>query len=74
MPETGKWVRFEIPLSELTPRSSSGKITGWAFDQDGGKVEWRKAGIRIAQTNPTSELLGDILWALATSPEFQYIR
>ncbi len=74
LPKVGNWVRFAIPLSELTPHSSSGKITGWAFDQDGGKVEWRKAGIRIAQTNPTSELLGDILWALTTSPEFQYIR
>jgi len=73
-PETGKWLRFEIPLSELTPRASSGKITGWAFDQTGGKAEWRKAGIRIAQTNPTAELLGDILWALTASPEFQYIH
>ena len=74
LPEAGKWVRLEIPLSKLTPRSSSGKITGWAFDQDGGKVEWQKAGIRIVPTNPTSDLLGDILWALTTSPEFQYIR
>ncbi len=74
LPETGKWVRFEIPLSKLTARAASGKITGWAFDQNGGKVQWRKAGIRIVPTNPTSELLGDILWALTASPEFQYIR
>jgi hypothetical protein len=74
LPEPGKWVRFEIPLSELTPRSASGKITGWVFDQKGGKIEWRKAGIRIAPTNPNTEMLGDILWALTSSPEFQYIR
>ncbi len=74
LPETGKWVRFAIPLSELTLRSTSGAITGWAFDQDGGKVEWGKAGIIIAPTNPATELRGDLLWALASSPEFQYIR
>ena len=74
LPQPGNWIRFEIPLGTLTPRSSSGAITGWAFDQNGGKIEWRKAGIVSAPTNPTIELRGDMLWALATSPEFQYIR
>jgi hypothetical protein len=73
LPEPGKWVRLDVPLSALTPRSSSGSITGWAFSQDGG-VEWGKAGIVSTPTNPTTELRGDLLWALATSPEFQYIR
>jgi hypothetical protein len=74
LPQPGNWVRFEIPLNSLTPRSSSGNITGWMFDQNGGKIEWRKAGIVRAPTNPATELRGDILWALATSPEFQYIH
>ena len=73
LPETGQWVRLEVPVGRVGLDSNSG-ITGWSFDQVGGKVYWDKSGIVRQPRNPETEPLGDMLWALVVSPEFQFIR
>jgi hypothetical protein len=73
LPKTGQWVRLEVPLDRVGLDSSAG-ITGWAFDQVGGKVYWDKAGVVRKPRDPETEPLGDMLWALVVSPEFQFIR
>lgn len=72
LPKRGEWVRLEVPADRVG--LSSGAITGWSFDQMGGKVYWDKAGIVHAPRSPETEPLGDMLWALVVSPEFQFIR
>lgn len=44
LPETGKWVRLEVPVSEVGLKAGS-MINGWAFTQFDGTVYWDKAGI-----------------------------
>jgi hypothetical protein len=44
LPETGKWVRLEVPVSEVGLKAGS-IINGWAFTQFDGTVYWDKAGI-----------------------------
>lgn len=73
LPKKGRWVRLEVPVERVGLDASSG-ITGWSFDQIGGKVYWDKAGIAHEPRNPETEPLGDMLWALVVSPEFQFIR
>jgi hypothetical protein len=73
LPRTGEWVRLEVPAREvgfMTPT----QISGWSFDQAGGKVYWDKAGIARTSGEQNTEPFGDIAWALFSSPEFQYIR
>jgi hypothetical protein len=43
-PQTGEWVRLEVPVKELKLRAGT-EITGWAFTQFGGTAYWDKAGI-----------------------------
>jgi hypothetical protein len=73
LPKTGGWVRLEVPVGRvgLDPK---GGLTGWSFDQMGGRVYWGQSGIVRRPRNPETEPLGDMLWALVVSPEFQYIR
>jgi len=73
LPKKGRWVRLEVPVERLGLDSQSG-ITGWAFDQVGGTVYWDKAGVAHKPRNPETAPLGDMLWALVVSPEFQFIR
>jgi mono/diheme cytochrome c family protein len=74
LPDAGQWVRLEIPAREVGIDSPT-DIVGWSFDQqDGGSVYWDKAGVVKVPKNPRREPLGDVVWALFTSPEFQYIR
>jgi len=73
LPKKGQWVRLEVPVSRVGLNAASG-ITGWAFDQVGGKVYWDKSGLVRQRRDPETEPLGDMLWALVVSPEFQYIR
>jgi len=48
---------------------------GWSFDQyGGGAVYWDNSGVVKKPDNPEREPIGDALWALFASPEFQYIR
>ena len=44
LPETGKWVRLEVPVATVGLGAGS-KINGWAFTQFGGTVYWDKAGV-----------------------------
>ncbi len=73
LPKKGEWVRLEVPAERVGLDPASG-ITGWSFDQVGGKVFWDKSGLVRQPRNPETEPLGDMLWALVVSPEFQFIR
>ncbi|HWD19188.1 MAG TPA: DUF1549 domain-containing protein [Verrucomicrobiae bacterium] len=73
LPKAGEWVRLEIPVREvgLNPDET---ISGISFDQSGGTVYWDKAGLEHRPPHPETEPLGDMMWALVVSPEFQFIR
>jgi hypothetical protein len=73
LPKAGQWARLEVPVAKVGLDPASG-IDGWSFDQEGGKVYWDKSGLAHVARNPAIEPLGDMLWALAASPEFQFIR
>lgn len=73
LPQKGRWARLEVPVDRVGLDAGAG-ITGWSFDQVGGKVYWDKSGILHSPRSPETEPLGDMLWALVVSPEFQYIR
>ena len=73
LPEAGAWVRLEIPAKDVGFHTAT-DVGGWSFDQDGGTVYWDKSGLVKRPENPRIEPLGDVMWALVTSPEFQYIR
>jgi uncharacterized membrane protein/YHS domain-containing protein len=73
LPETGRWVHLEIPAARvgfITP----GRVVGMSFDQHGGTVTFDNAGLIHHESGPQYQALGDLLWALASSPEFHYIR
>ena len=74
LPTAGQWVRLEVPAREVGIAAPT-DIAGWSFDQyGGGAVYWDRAGLVKKPSNPEREPLGDLLWALVASPEFQYIR
>jgi hypothetical protein len=73
LPKTGEWVRLEVPARQLGIASPM-DFAGWSFDQHGGTIYWDKAGVVKVPKNPNREPVGDALWALFASPEFQYIR
>jgi mono/diheme cytochrome c family protein len=73
LPKTGEWVRLEVPARQLGITSPI-DFAGWSFDQQGGTIFWDKAGVVKVPKNPNREPIGDALWALFASPEFQYIR
>ncbi|MDB4331437.1 PSD1 and planctomycete cytochrome C domain-containing protein [bacterium] len=51
LPETGKWVRLEVPASSVNLKPGA-KLNGWAFTQFGGTVHWDQAGaVTIAPLN-----------------------
>ncbi len=57
------------------PASAQEQEVGTSFLQhSGGAVYWDKAGVVKKPGDPEREPLGDLLWALVASPEFQYIR
>ena len=72
LPPAGQWVRLEIPAAKVGLHGGAA-INGISFDQVGGKVYWDTAGV-TKRPNPEAPALGDLLWALFTSPEFQYVR
>jgi hypothetical protein len=59
LPETGKWVRLEIPAKEVELDGLA--IQGLAFLQFGGTVYWDKAGV---EKHPGGELVAPIIAAL----------
>jgi mono/diheme cytochrome c family protein len=73
LPKTGQWVRLEVSARQLGITSPT-DFVGWSFDQQGGKLYWDKSGVVINPRNSNREPVGDALWALFASPEFQYIR
>ena len=44
LPETGKWVRLEVP-AKVVGLNPGAQLNGWAFTQVNGTVHWDKAGI-----------------------------
>ncbi len=44
LPETGKWVRLEVPAAAVGLPDGA-KLNGWAFTQFKGTVHWDKAGV-----------------------------
>jgi hypothetical protein len=44
LPETGKWVRLDVPADQLGLKPGD-KVTGFAFTQFGGTVYWDQAGV-----------------------------
>jgi uncharacterized membrane protein len=74
LPQAGTWVRLEIPAKLVGFDTDGTRLVGIAFDQFGGTVHWDAAGVITRPPSPTSEGLGDLMWALLASPEFQYIR
>ena len=44
LPETGQWIRLEVPASAVG-LSAGSELTGWAFTQFKGTVYWDKAGV-----------------------------
>ncbi|HRK33963.1 MAG TPA: DUF1553 domain-containing protein [Candidatus Hydrogenedentes bacterium] len=73
LPEAGKWVRLEIPAHRVGIGTGQG-ISGIAFVQLGGTAYWDKAGVLSSPYGGAAPAVGDAMWALITSPEFQYIR
>ena len=43
LPETGKWIRLEVPAAKVGLPAGS-QLNGWAFTQFGGTVYWDKPG------------------------------
>jgi hypothetical protein len=73
LPKAGEWVRLEVPARQLGITSPV-DFVGWSFDQQGGTVYWDKSGVVKMPKSPNRGPVGDVLWALFASPEFQYIR
>ena len=73
LPKAGGWVRLEVSVSDLGLAESE-PITGISFDQSDGEVYWDKAGLERNPRDPKTAPLGDVMWALVVSPEFQFIR
>ncbi len=73
LPKSGEWVRLEVPAAAVG-FTGAARISGISFDQVGGSVWWDFSGVVHVPDNPVTTPLGDLLWTLFTSPEFQYIR
>ncbi|MCC6152449.1 MAG: DUF1553 domain-containing protein [Candidatus Hydrogenedentes bacterium] len=74
LPEAGKWVRLEIPAHVVGLGQSTQGISEIAVVQESGTVYWDKAGVLSSPLGGPATAVSDALWALITSPEFQYIR
>jgi len=74
LPKPGQWVRLEVPAEKLGIKSPTLKIDGLSFDQFGGIVYWDKSGIKTGPPVWNPDSIGDLFWALITSPAFAYIN
>ena len=72
LPPAGGWVKLEIPFTKL--QLLNGPIRTLSFGSLGGTAYWDKLGLVRSGRSPRVQPLGDILWALETGPEFQFIR
>jgi hypothetical protein len=73
LPKTGEWVRLEVPAEKIG-FAKPGVVDGLSFDTWAGRAYWDKSGAMKGPPVHDPEVIGDMLWALITSPEFQYIR
>ena len=73
LPKVGEWVRLEVPAAKIGVKKPAA-VTGLAFTQFNGKVYWDKSGAAKGPPIHDPAAIGDMLWALFTSPEFQYIK
>lgn len=73
LPPAGEWVRIEVPASAVG-FTGAGRVVGMSFDQVGGTVWWDRSGVVGAPPDALDAALGDLMWALFASPEFQYVR
>jgi hypothetical protein len=73
LPKPGQWVRLEVPAAYVGITAPTA-IDGMSFDQWGGTVHWDKAGVVKGPAANHPETIGDLIWALLTTPEFQYIK
>ena len=73
LPKAGGWVRLEVPAGQVG-LGDGVPVTGWSFVQVGGTATWDAASVRRAQPAPVRQALGDLLWALLSSPEFQFVH
>ena len=74
LPKVGEWVRLEIPAAKIGI-DKPGVIAGISFDQTTGRaVFWDKTGALKGPPLHDPQAIGDMLWALVTSPEFQYVK
>lgn len=74
IPAAGAWVRLDIPAEKIGLTADATEIDGISFDQAGGRVYWDKVGVTKGAPAQDPATIGDMLWALVTSPEFQYVR
>ncbi|NUM56052.1 MAG: DUF1553 domain-containing protein [Candidatus Hydrogenedentes bacterium] len=74
LPEAGKWVRLEVPAYLVNLGRDRRGIGEVSIVQAGGTAYWDKTGVLSAPLGGPTTAVGDALWALITSPEFQYIR
>ena len=73
LPKAGGWVRLEVPAGEVG-LGNGDAVTGWSFVQAEGAAIWDAAAVGRRRESPAEAALGDMLWALVTGPEFQFVR
>lgn len=74
LPPVGQWNRLEVPANLLGLGRDQKPLAAITVHQLGGVAYWDKAGRARPENGGPTEALGDMMWALLTSPEFQYIR
>ena len=68
------WVALSRPASAREQELGSTFLKTSHAQGSAGAVEGDKSAAADKSSHPEREPLGDVLWALFTSPEFQYIR
>lgn len=72
LPKPGTWTRLEASFRKF--QMINGPIKSISYGVVGGTVYWDNSGLVRRDRSSAIQPLGDVLWALLTSPEFQYIR
>jgi hypothetical protein len=74
LPQPGEWVRLEVPANLIGLGRDEKPLTAITIHQLDGVAYWDRAGLARPENGGPVQALGDMMWALLTSPEFQYIR
>lgn len=64
LPETGKWVRLEVPVDKVGLKPGA-VVHGWAFTQFDGATYWDKAGIITSTPQSGREYRSLLAWERA---------